>query len=67
MAVKADMDAIQKILDADDKLATAYAEIKRLNAELAVVKLARDGYMNQTVELIRRVKAFQRKELRNEH
>jgi len=67
LAFKADMDAFQMILDSDDKLATAHAEIKRLNAEVACLKVARDGYMNQTVELIRRVKAFQRKELRNEH
>jgi len=67
LAFKADMDAFQMILDSDDKLATAHAEIKRLNAEVACLKVARDGYMNQTVELIRRVKALQRKESRNEH
>lgn len=61
MAVKADMEAMQKILDSDDKLAAAYAEIKRLNAELAAVKQARDGYMNQCNEQIRRIKAMQRK------
>lgn len=61
MAVQADMEALQKLLDSDDKLATAHAEIKRLNAELVVVKLARDGYMNQCNELIKRVKALQRK------
>jgi len=60
-AVKADMDAIQKILESDDKLAAAYAEIKRLNAELAVVKVARDGWMNQANDSVKRIKALQRK------
>lgn len=60
-AVKADMEAIQKILDADDKLAAAYTEIKRLNAELAMVKVARDGWMNQANDSVKRIKALQRK------
>ncbi len=60
-AARADMEALQKLLDSDDKLATAYAEIKRLNAELAVVKVARNGYMNQCNELIKSVKSLQRK------
>lgn len=58
-AEKADADALQKLLNADDKLATAYAEIKRLNAELAVVKQARDGHMNKANELIKTVKRLQ--------
>lgn len=60
-ATKADMLALQKLLDSDDKLATAHSEIKRLNAELAVVKLARDGYMNKCNEQIKMIKSLQRK------
>lgn len=56
IAEKADLEAFQKLLDADDKLATAYAEIKRLNAELAVVKVARDGYMDGKAELSKLLK-----------
>lgn len=59
MAMKADADALQKLLDSDDKLATAHAEIKRLNAELAIVKLARDGWMNKANEAIKSVKRLQ--------
>lgn len=60
-AEAADRAAFNKLMDADDKLAEAVAEIKRLNAELAAVKVARDGYMNQTAELIRTIKSLQRR------
>lgn len=60
-AERADTEALQKLLHADDKLATAYAEIKRLNAELSVVKQARDGFMNKANELIKTVKRLQAK------
>ncbi len=60
-AERADAEALQKLLQADDKLATAYAEIKRLNAELSVVKQARDGFMNKANELIKSVKRLQSK------
>ena len=56
MAEQADREAIEKILDSDDKLATAYAEIKRLNAELAQTRISRDGYMNKCNEAIALVK-----------
>lgn len=61
LAVKADMEAIQKILESDDKLAAAYTEIKRLNAELAMVKVACNGWMNQANDSVKRIKALQRK------
>ena len=53
---RADREALNKLLDADDKLATAYAEIKCLNAELAQMRIARDGYMNKANEAIVLVK-----------
>ena len=56
MAEQADREAIEKILDSDDKLATAYAEIKRLNAELAQTRISRDGYMGKCNEAIALVK-----------
>lgn len=58
---QADRDAMQKLLDADDKLAEAFNEIKRLNAEVAQLRLARDGYMNKSNEMIRTIKSMQRK------
>lgn len=60
-AQRADAEAMQKLLDSDDKLSTAYAQIKQLNAELAVVKLARDGWMNKANEAIKSVKRLQAK------
>lgn len=58
---KANQEFLQKLLESDDKLAAAHAEVKRLNAELISVKLSRDGYMNKCNELIRRIKALERK------
>lgn len=61
-AIEREQDAsLQKLLDANDKLAIAYAEIKRQAAEIATLKLSRDGYMNQCGELVRRLKNLQRK------
>ena len=50
MAEQSDREAMEKLLYADDKLATAYTEIKRLNAELAKMRISRDGYMNKCNE-----------------
>ncbi len=52
--------SVDKVMQADDKLAAAYAEIKRQAAEIIVLKLSRDGYMNGRQELIRLVKKLQR-------
>lgn len=58
---KANEESLRRLLESDDKLAAAYAEIKRLNSELVVVKSSRDGYMNQCAEWQRRCKGLQRK------
>ncbi len=50
-----------QLLDADDKRGMAEAENKRLNAELAAVKVARDGLQNQKAELERMVRALERR------
>lgn len=52
--------SVDKILAADDRLATATDEIKRLNASVATLTISRNGYQNQCGELIRRIKALQR-------
>lgn len=52
--------SLEKLLAADDKLAAAYAEIKRQAAEIASLKLARDGFQNKSAALIKQVKALQR-------
>jgi hypothetical protein len=59
-AQRADIEAMNRLLEADDKLAHAHAEVKRLNAELASLRISRDGYMNQCNELIVRIKSLQR-------
>lgn len=57
----ADQKAMAAILDASEPLAALKAEYERQAAELAVVKAARNGYMNQCNELIRRVKSLRSK------
>jgi hypothetical protein len=60
-AAEAELAAsIDKVMASDDRLAAAYAEIKRLTAELAVVKLSRDGYMNGKEAVTKLLKAAQR-------
>lgn len=56
-----DLALLHKLIDADDKLSVVVAENNQLRAELAVVKLSRDGYMNKSNELIRRVNTLRRK------
>jgi hypothetical protein len=55
-----DLDLLHKLMESDDKLAVAVAENDKLRAELAVVKLARDGYMNRSNELISRVTSLKK-------
>jgi hypothetical protein len=52
--------SIDKVMAADDKLAAAHVELKRQAAEIASLKLSRNGYQNQCSELIRRIKSLQR-------
>lgn len=58
--------SMEKIMAADDKLAAAHAEIKRQAAEIAVLKLSRDGFMNGRNEMLRLLKRVQTKNLRLE-
>lgn len=60
-AAKADMSTLQRLIESDDKLAELAAVNEQLRAELAVVKLSRDGYMNRSNELIERVKWLKKK------
>lgn len=52
---------LDKLLAADDRLGHALEELKRKDAEIAVLKLSRDGYQNQCGELVRRLKRLQSK------
>lgn len=58
---KSDLATIQKLMEEDDKLAAAVAINEQLRAELAVVKISRDGYMNRSNELIARIKSLKSK------
>lgn len=57
----ADQEAFNKLLLADDKLATAYEEIKRLNAVNAALESRLQGLMNEKNEAIRLCKSLQRR------
>jgi hypothetical protein len=59
-AVEADMKAIQALLDSDDKLATAHAEIKRLNLQVAQMQQRIHGLMGEKAEAISRWKGLER-------
>lgn len=59
-AAEADTSALEMLMAADDKLAAAVAEIKRLKMQLAAVESARDGYMNRSNELITRISALKK-------
>lgn len=58
---QADREALDKLMESDDKLATAYAEIKRLNSINAVLESRLQGMMNKDAEQIRLIKSLQRK------
>jgi hypothetical protein len=60
LAHLADIDAMHKLLESNDALQTAYDEIKRLNAELASLKLREDGLINEKTEAIKMVKKLQK-------
>lgn len=58
-AIEREQEAsLQKWLDADDRLAAAHAEIKRLAAEVAVLKISRDGFQNRCGEQARIIKSL---------
>lgn len=60
-AAEADMSSLEALMAADDKLAAAVGEIKRLKMQLAAVESARDGYMNRSNELISRINSLKKK------
>ena len=51
---------VAKLLDSDEPLAALAEENKQLKAEIAQLKLARDGFMNRCNEAIALVKARDR-------
>ena len=59
-AEAADRELVAKLLDSDEPLAALAAENKQLKAEIAQLKLARDGFMNRCNEAIALVKVRDR-------
>lgn len=53
--------SIEKVMGADDKLAAAHTEIKRQAAEIATLKISRDGWQNRCGEQVRIIKALKAK------
>jgi hypothetical protein len=57
----AEFAALRLLIEADDKLSTAFAEVKRLTALSVVLQSRVDGLMNEKNEAIRAAKSWQRK------
>lgn len=60
LALQADQDAMYKLLESDDALATAYAEIKRLNHLNAQLDVRLHGLMNERNEAVKLCKKLQK-------
>lgn len=60
LAVQADMEAMYKLLEADNALATAHEEIKRLNHLNAQLDVRLHGLMNERNEAVKMVKKLQK-------
>ena len=61
MEIRLKQESFDRILATDDKAAALYAEVKRLNALIAVEQAQKNRYMIRCSELIRQVKALKRR------
>lgn len=60
LALQADMDIMYKMLEADDALAVAHEEIKRLNLAYAQLDVRFKGLMNERNQAVKMVKELQK-------
>lgn len=60
LAIQADQEAMYKLLESDDALATAHEEIKRLNLRNAQLETRLHGLMNEKNEAVKMVKDLQK-------
>ena len=60
LAMQADQDAMYKLLESDDALATAHEEIKRLNHLNAQMEIRLHGLMTERNEAVKMVKKLQK-------
>jgi hypothetical protein len=58
--MQADLEMLNKLLEADDALATAHEEIKRLNYLNAQLEVRMHGLMNEKNEAIKLCKKLQK-------
>lgn len=59
LAIQADQEAMYKLLESDDALATAHEEIKRLNLRNAQLETRLHGLMNERNECVKMIKSLQ--------
>ena len=55
------INSVEKVMNADDKLSAAHAELKRQATEIVALKLSRDHWQNKCAALQRRVNTLQAK------
>jgi hypothetical protein len=60
-AEKEYQDSVDTVMESDDRLTAARDEIKRQAAEIAALKVSRDGFMNGKLQITKMLKAEQRK------
>ena len=60
IAMQADMESMHKLLESDDALATAHAEIKKLNHQNAQLEIRLHGLMNERNEAVKQAKKLQK-------
>jgi len=60
LAQEADIEAMHKLLESDDALATAHSEIKRLNHLNGQLEIRLHGLMNERNEAVKMVKKLQK-------
>jgi hypothetical protein len=60
-AAREEAESVQRVMSADDRLAAAHAEIKRQAAEIAALKISRDGFMGGKAEVMNLLQREQRK------
>ena len=60
LAIQADQEAMYKLMESDDALATAHEEIKRLNLRNAQLETRLHGLMNEKNEAVKMVKDLQK-------
>jgi hypothetical protein len=59
MAMRSDIEAMQKLLEADDKLAEAFEEIKKVNLRNAQLEIRMRGIMNEKAQAVKVIRELE--------